>query len=250
MKHMVHQAVSQYYKVYEKSMIIPCKGYKIEGKNKFDFIPQMNGKVVLSSSSSTTNLLEGLISPLDNKQYNASIVEHMDQQAHWFRTYFIHQTYATFCGYNDENEPVLITAMYDSIDHLYRVITRLKQGPSIRDVIQDSFLLSAPLPQHHHNASSVVDDDQSIHNETTTAEPIIPDTTWKAVIESSSAAPLIDIPFHRLKKMNQCVMKSNGLEDDTLKLDENGVIIYYYIYGYGLYICIYIYTQLIIYSFF
>ncbi|KAI9300549.1 hypothetical protein BJ944DRAFT_234730 [Cunninghamella echinulata] len=256
MKQIVHQAVSQYYKVYEKSMVIPCKGYKLEGKNKFETIPQrkekdcehVEGKAPTTTSSlSTTDLLEGLISPLDKKQYNTSIVEHMDQQAHWFRTYFIHQAYETFCGYDEENEPVLITAMYDTEQQLYRVITRLKQGPSIYDMIQDSFLLNAPLPQHHNHHSHhhhhqsqtsssstsssaiLITDDHpqmnssSLNSETTTTtELTIPDTTWKAVIESSSAIPLLDTPFHRLKKITQDTMESNGLEDDILKLDENG----------------------------
>ncbi|ORZ23524.1 hypothetical protein BCR42DRAFT_319196, partial [Absidia repens] len=35
--------------------------------------------------------------------------------------------------------------------------------------------------------------------------------------------PLIDVPFNRLKKITQDVMQSSGLEDDVLKLDENGI---------------------------
>ncbi|KAI8344257.1 hypothetical protein BC941DRAFT_341584, partial [Chlamydoabsidia padenii] len=35
--------------------------------------------------------------------------------------------------------------------------------------------------------------------------------------------PLIDVPFNRLKKITHDVMETSGLENDVLKLDENGI---------------------------
>jgi hypothetical protein len=221
MKQVIHDDVCQYYKVYENSMVIPCKGYKIEGKNKFGTKPP---GTTSSSSPPPDNDIE-------KSPYSTSIVEHMDQQTHWFRTYFIQHGYSTFCGYDDDKEPILITTSYDPVFQLYRVITRVKQGPDRRDEIQDSFLLNAPPPttssSHHHTSDDTSShheqhDDEQKHPLETGAMDIL-DTTWKVVIESSSAIPLIDVPFNRLKKITQDVMVSSGLENDILKLDENGV---------------------------
>ncbi|CAO3591039.1 unnamed protein product [Absidia cylindrospora] len=251
MKQVIHDDVSQHYKVHEKSMVIPCKGYKMEGKNSF-------GDTTTATKKQHSSSMNLALSLDDNKpNYAASLVEHMDQQAHWFRTYYIQQSYSVFCGYDEKEEPILITSTYDPVLELYRVITRVKQLPDRRDTIQDSFLLNAPPPTSHHSSTpmnttslssssssstsaaapaesttSFLQQEEHHPLETTATKTLdvttettvdILDTTWKAVLESSSAMPLIDVPFNRLKKITQDTMQSSGLEDDVLKLDENGI---------------------------
>lgn len=207
-------------------MIIPCKGYHIEGNNKFDT------NLTSPKQSPGDSLLSATTHIKSDSESNLP-VEHMDQQVHWFRTHFAQQSYSTFCGYDDENEPILITTTYDSALQVYRVITRTKQGPDRRDTIQDSFLLNAPISSHQQRTSTTLENtimQQDHHHQhpletttTTTGDDMVLDTTWKAVIESSSATSLVNIPFNNLKKITRDVMKSSGLEDDILKLDESGV---------------------------
>ncbi|KAG0171682.1 Rap/ran-GAP protein [Apophysomyces sp. BC1034] len=190
MKQIISQCVNQYYKVLEHAMIIPCRGYKIEGKNRSGTCGEdydVSGECI---------------------DYSTFGVEHMDQEAHWFRTYFIGKKYATFCGHFESGDPVLLTAICDMESdaqdgqRTFRVIVRTKQGPSIRKTIPYSFLLSAP-PDHLDNYT----DNESI-----------PDTTWKGVVEMS-----FNVPFNLLHKIEPDVMVSNGIESEILKLDENVV---------------------------
>lgn len=73
-------------------------------------------------------------------------------------------------------------------------------------MILDSFLLNCPP---------------------TTAEEydIIPETTWKSLIETN-----LNIPFHNLILMNQDLMISSGIQDELLRLDENSASLFCYKY--------------------
>ncbi|KAI9249449.1 hypothetical protein BDA99DRAFT_219092 [Phascolomyces articulosus] len=114
LKQMVNQCVCQYHKVFEKSMIIPCKGYRIEGRNRFG-----------------TQAQDYTDPTLDPKDYNDSIVEYMDHEAYWYRNYFMGRNYTTFVGYVDDSEPSLLSAICetpeDSAQKQYRLIIRTKQ---------------------------------------------------------------------------------------------------------------------------
>lgn len=198
MKQMLNQCICQYHKVSEKAIVIPCKGYRIEGQNKFG---------------------EG-DAPTSTLDYTETPVDHMDEGAYWYRTSFIGKDYVTFVGYLDDSDPVLLSIVSEECDSQkqFRVIIRTKQvrlrpciflgesfsllivqGPDTRKVIPDSFLLNAPTS------------DQSKKSE-------IPDSTWKAVIENAS-----DISFRRLKKLDHDTMVSSGLENELVRLDESAV---------------------------
>lgn len=194
LKQMVNQSVCQYHKVYERSMVIPCKNHRIEGKNRLG-----------SSAQDYT---------VDNTRpdYAQANVEYMDEEAYGFRNRFVNKDYITFVGYTKDNDPVLITAICeeqkddddknkpDSMKkRLYHIIIRKKQGQDIRQTIPDSFLLRAPSA------------------ETPEKESIL-DTTWKAVIE-----PSLDIPFDNMKKIDANTMSTSGLQKDILMLDEQAV---------------------------
>jgi hypothetical protein len=52
-------------------------------------------------------------------------------------------------------------------------------------------------------------------------EELVPETTWKTVIETN-----LEMPFNKLKQMPNDILKSSGIQDELLKLDENSVSIY------------------------
>ncbi|KAI9026479.1 hypothetical protein CLU79DRAFT_48895 [Phycomyces nitens] len=127
-KQMSNQCISQYHKIFEKAMVIPCKGYKIEGSNRFG------------------------IEPVDTpcQDYDQSQVEHMDWDVCWFRSHFVGTDYSTFCGYMEDGEPVLITAICDTNkapedtqdagpQRQYRVIIRTKQSRHPEDLARFVF---------------------------------------------------------------------------------------------------------------
>ncbi|KAI7867533.1 hypothetical protein BDF14DRAFT_664109 [Spinellus fusiger] len=189
MKQMVNQCISQYHKVFEKAMVIPCKGYRIEGANRFGAEPMADV-------------------PCDD--YSQAPVEHMDSDVDWFQSHFVGTDYVAFCGYMEDGEPILITVVchHEETDEdsggegqrEYLIIVRTKQCPDIRKIVPDSFLLTAPL------------DSASID----TPCDSIQDTTWKGVIEMS-----FDVPFSRLGRIDAETMQATGLEDEVLRLDEN-----------------------------
>lgn len=113
MKHMVELCVCQYHKVSEKALVIPCKGYKVEGKNKF-------------GSTADDYVVDQETSPL-LQEYLDGKLEHMDQDACWFRNHFVNKDYATFLGYRSENEPIMFSALCDQNEKLFRLIVRDKQ---------------------------------------------------------------------------------------------------------------------------
>ena len=96
-------------------MIIPCKGYRVEGRNIFGTQAQ------------------DYPSTIDDhpKDYNESIVEYMDHEAYWYRNYFMGRDYTTFIGYVDDDEPLLLSAicetLEDGVQKQYRLIIRTKQ---------------------------------------------------------------------------------------------------------------------------
>ncbi|KAF7728783.1 Signal-induced proliferation-associated 1-like protein 2 [Apophysomyces ossiformis] len=172
-KQIINQCVCQHYKVFKKAMIIPCEGYKIEGCNK-------------------TGELEADDTLRSAHDYSQTSIEHIDQDARWFRNFFLTKDYATFCGF-DDGEAMLLSVVYDLTENHYRIILRTKQGPDTRKIVPGSFLLSAPTSERD--------------------EP--PELAWKGVIESA-----IDVPFYQLKHVDKEAIVSSGIENEILKLDE------------------------------
>ncbi|KAI7879201.1 uncharacterized protein EV154DRAFT_524673 [Mucor mucedo] len=182
MKQIMNTCICQYYKVVEKAMIIPSKGYRIEGINKYG-----------------TNMI---LPPSERSPQNYTI-EHMDEEAHWYRTFFLDCAHVyTFFGYNEDGEPILLSVKVEEntqtdTNRQFRIIYRTKEKDE-RKVVLDSFLLNAPSTQEQ--------DDE------------IPETTWKSIIEST-----FDISFQNFLKMDQELMISSGLQDELLRLDENSL---------------------------
>lgn len=110
---MINQCVCQYHKVHEKAMVIPCKGYKIEGRNRY--------------GTSEEDYPEA--SSVVYQDYNRATVEHMDHDASWYRNHFLGKDYVTFVGYTADNDPLLISAVYEEYhgQKQYRLIVRTKQ---------------------------------------------------------------------------------------------------------------------------
>lgn len=115
MKQMMNQCICQYYKIVEKAMVIPTKGYKIEGRNKYQDI----------DSTSLTPVV---------KDYSNALIDHKDSNAHWFRTYFLdpEDMIITFFGYNIDGDPIIISIKVEenkdtSTNRQFRVIYRSKQ---------------------------------------------------------------------------------------------------------------------------
>ncbi|GAA5794838.1 hypothetical protein HPULCUR_000186 [Helicostylum pulchrum] len=188
-KQIMNQCICQYYKVVEKAMIIPSKGYKIEGINKY---------------GNNNSILSQIPKSQINQNYT---VDHMDKEAHWYRTYFFDSTHVyTFFGYQEDGDPILLSVKVEQnnetiTNRQFRIIFRTKKGKDQRRVILDSFLLNCPPT-------------------TTNAEEydIIPETTWKSLVETN-----FNIPFHNLILMNQDLMISSGIQDELLRLDENSL---------------------------
>jgi hypothetical protein len=145
-------------------MVIPTKGYSIEGVNKF-------GNTYLSI-------------PRDEiMDYSTSTIDHKDNDAHWFRSYFLTDPVYTFFGYTLDNDPVLISVKIE--DRQWRCICRTKkEGADQRRVID--FLTE--------------------------------DTDWKTRIERATAMTL-----DHLVEINHDQLISSGLQDEILKLDETSV---------------------------
>lgn len=188
MKQMMNQCICQYYKVVEKAMVIPAKGYKIEGKNKYT-----EDLVVIKKDPS-----------LD---YSTWTIDHKDPNAHWYRTYFMDEAdrVITFFGYHPTTgDPIIISIKVEenintTTKRQFRIIYRSKKDQDQRKVILDSFLLNAP--------TNALEDREEIQ-----------ETTWKSIIEST-----FSIPYHHFQKMNGDTLISSGLQDELLRLDENSV---------------------------
>ncbi|CAO3617793.1 unnamed protein product [Mucor hiemalis] len=192
MKQMMNQCICQYYKVVEKAMAIPAKGYKIEGKNKYT-----EDLVVIKKDPS-----------LD---YSTWTIDHKDPNAHWYRTYFMDEAdrVITFFGYHPTTgDPIIISIKVEenintTTKRQFRIIYRSKKDQDQRKVILDSFLLNAP--------TNALEDREEIQ-----------ETTWKSIIEST-----FSIPYHHFQKMNGDTLISSGLQDELLRLDENSLHIRY-----------------------
>lgn len=183
MKQVMNQCICQYYKVVEKAIVIPSKGYRIEGINKF---------------GNTTTMMQ----PQERIDYTSYGIDHQDSQAHWYRTYF-KDSYYTFFGYKENQEPVLISINVEETESTrqYRLIYRTKNEPDQRKLVPDSFLLNEP--QH----SSPLDDTS------------VQDSTWKTLVESN----FTDVSFHNLVRMDHDQLISSGIQDEILRLDETSV---------------------------
>ncbi|GAN01295.1 hypothetical protein MAM1_0006c00728 [Mucor ambiguus] len=197
MKHIMNQCICQYYKVVEKAIVIPSKGYKIEGINKY------------GSTNSALMIRDETI------DYSKSPIDHKDTEAHWYRTYFqqddneIH----TFFGYYKSGDPVLISIQVEqeqgSDRRQYRIIHRSKQVMDQRKVIRDSFLLSAP---------TTTPLDTSLPS-LPAAAAIIQDSTWKTIIETT----VPDISFQDLVRLSKDQLVSSGIHEELVRLDETSL---------------------------
>lgn len=191
-KQIMNQCICQYYKQVEKAIIIPSKGYRIDGSNKYcSIIPTTKEKQQVTDYR------------------KSSKIDHMDMDAYWYRFYFStqgEQNIHHFFGYNNDQEPILISIKVEEnkdiaiTNRQYRIIYRSKKNNTDqRRIVLDSFLLNAP---------------------NTIVSSIIPDTTWKSIIESTFNHI---IPYYNLLKMNHDLMISSGIHDELLRLDENSV---------------------------
>ncbi|CAO0795981.1 unnamed protein product [Mucor circinelloides] len=186
MKQMMNQCICQYYKVVEKAIVIPSKGYKIEGINKY------------GSSNSALMVRDETV------DYSTAQIDHKDTEAHWYRTYFDQDEIHTFFGYYKSGDPVLISIQVEeeqgSDKRQYRIIHRTKEAMDQRKVIQDSFLLNAPT--------------------TSDASPsMIQDSTWKTIIETT----VPDISFQDLVRMSKDQLLSSGIHEELVRLDETSL---------------------------
>lgn len=113
----MNECICQYYKVVEKAMIIPSKGYKIEGINKYG-----NNSILTHIPKSAPSAL------LPNYT-----VDHMDTEAHWYRTFFFDSTHVyTFFGYEEDGDPILISVKVEQnketvTNRQFRIILRTKK---------------------------------------------------------------------------------------------------------------------------
>lgn len=110
----MNQCICQYYKVVEKAMIIPSKGYKIEGINKYG----------------NNSILSQIPKSRINQNYT---VDHMDKEAHWYRTYFFDSAHVyTFFGYDEDGDPILLSVKVEEnketiTNRQFRIIFRTKK---------------------------------------------------------------------------------------------------------------------------
>jgi hypothetical protein len=118
--------ICQYYKVAEEAIAIPSKGYRIEGKNKYSQLREQEDKkdsLVQHSNSHSDDSCH-------DTNYSLAKIDHKDEEACWYRNYFQSQeTTCTFFGYNDEGEPLLISAVaeVENQKKQYRLIHRTKK---------------------------------------------------------------------------------------------------------------------------
>lgn len=197
-KQTMNQCICQYYKIVEKAIVIPSKGYKIEGINKY------------GSENSALMIRDETI------DYSKSTIDHKDLQAHWYKTFFNQDDIHTFFGYYKNGDPVLISIqveeeqqqqqVQESEKRQYRIIHRTKDAIDRRKIIQDSFLLNAPTNTTTTTTTSTFDKSSAI----------IQNTTWKTIIETT----VPDISFQDLVKMNKDQLVSSGIHEELVRLDE------------------------------
>ncbi|KAL9559713.1 hypothetical protein MBANPS3_000283 [Mucor bainieri] len=206
MKHIMNQCICQYYKVVEKAIVIPSKGYKIEGINKY------------GSTNSALMIRD------DTTDYSKAPIDHKDAQAHWYRTYF-HQgdnEIHTFFGYYKSGDPVLISIQMEQVQgsdkRQYRIIHRTKEAMDQRTVIQDSFLLSAPATTAT-TATTTSTSPSDASAPSTAPAAAIQDSTWKSIIE----ATVPDISFQDLVRMSKDQLVSSGIHEELVRLDETSL---------------------------
>jgi hypothetical protein len=100
----------------EMAMSIPSKGYKIEGHNSYGTLYHLD-----------------FFHEEDNNNDDVdptTLVDHKDNQAHWFKSYFLDRDVFTFFGYIADDEPVLISAVTEINENgnkQYRIICRSKK---------------------------------------------------------------------------------------------------------------------------
>ncbi|RUS17619.1 hypothetical protein BC937DRAFT_89714 [Endogone sp. FLAS-F59071] len=246
-KHIANQCVSQHYKTFEKAMVIPSKGYKIEGRNR------AGDDADLNDGLDAINAQEPHFDEAGSgrSDYSQWINEHMDQNARWLRTYFVGKDYRTYCGLV-ENEPMLVTIVREPVDTSglsglgitsldrreendgiaintrralsssttpnmqYRVIVRTQELPDVYRVFADSFLFTVPASPPTSSSGR--------------RKPPTPvsssNSAWKTVLQAAN--PKI-IPS-KMHKLTAGQMFESGLERRLLILDED-VLHYRYKFG-------------------
>ncbi|RUO95591.1 hypothetical protein BC936DRAFT_143672, partial [Jimgerdemannia flammicorona] len=121
--------------VKEIAMVIPSKGWKIEGRNRADDDTDLNDNFYGMGAQHPH--FEGTCSA--RPDYGKWEIEHVDVGAKWFREYFIGNDYRTYCGQVDE-EYMLVTIVREPVDTSssvtppemqYRVIVRTKDVSSL-----------------------------------------------------------------------------------------------------------------------
>lgn len=119
-------------------------------------------------------------------QYMSLLIDHKDNEAHWFRTYFCNDesNSSTFFGYNKENNaPVLISIKKENNNshQQIRLICRTTNKQDDRKLIQ--------LP----------------------------------VLDEKTISTAVNMSFNQIVKMDQELLVSSGLKDEILRLDEFSV---------------------------
>ncbi|KAI8576819.1 hypothetical protein K450DRAFT_255136 [Umbelopsis ramanniana AG] len=186
-------------------MIIPAKGFWIEGTNKYTDLPK-------SISTTPDETLP---------DYDACELEHYDHKATWFRTYFAGQDYLTLCGSSVDN-PVLITILEEmpnaslkeldseeddspsDQDTQYRVIVRKTTPPDSRTLVSSAHLKVGSSAASTASASSVYNDLTSI---------------WPSIVSLVDAS----IDTSVLQVVHSKTLQSSGVEQNIIRLDELGV---------------------------
>jgi hypothetical protein len=193
MKQVMNQCICQYYKVVEKAMVIPSKGYRIEGINKY-------------------GTLDTIFMQHQPQQYDyrTTPIDHKDPEAHWYRTYFLQDTQHvhTFFGYNN-GDPILISIKVETLPNekrQYRVIYRTKNNPDQHKLIVDSFLLNPP--------NSTVTDDSTFK---TIIETIIPD--YPQLLKMSGDQMVASGIHQELLKLDENPVRNTS----NLKFDKSNI---------------------------
>ncbi|OBZ86749.1 Signal-induced proliferation-associated 1-like protein 1 [Choanephora cucurbitarum] len=146
-KQIMNECICQYYGTVEKAIVIPTKGYRIEGINKYGDLNSIQ------------------IMPKNSIDYTQSPIDHKDTEAQWYRTHFMNQPDALHLfGYDQDKEPVLISIKREpeTEDHpnQFRTIYRTQKYPDQRKVWTDTDLWHLSLKEMVEKVASEVSLDQ------------------------------------------------------------------------------------------
>ncbi|KAG2178874.1 hypothetical protein INT43_001720, partial [Umbelopsis isabellina] len=224
-KHFSNECLSRHYQYNEKAMVIPAKGYWIEGNNRYT-----DASKVSDQSLSNT---------VDYKSWER---EHYDHDATWFRHHFAGQNYLSVCG-TPNDQCILITIKEENVEAAtgshdqddpqvqvqYRVVSRrtnvslctlkfdtqsdvsvsfnalmdIVQTPDVRCIIPGK---DVKKPSSAGSASALrFDDDLS--------------TMWPSVVRALDDS----LDPHELKVISSEKITAHELEQSLIGLDELGI---------------------------